>query len=454
MPQTMVEKIISGVVGTPCKAGDFLEKLPLTKVFLNEVIAPPAITYFQNDFAPVFEKQGKKVSVFDSRRVFFIPDHTVPSCSLKVSQGIDMMKQFAADTGIRMYKEGDGIEHVVLPEGGEIVPGDIVIGTDSHTDTNGALNCLGFGAGTTDAQLAMATGCLYNFTVPQSILFRLHGKLGPHVSGKDVILSIIAQMGAGGCSKRVAEFTGPGLASLSMDDRFTIANMCVEMSARSGIFAFDDRTKAYLDAAQPKWDYEPVRVDEDAAYDRVIDINLDEIEPMVAFPHLPSHGVPVSQCAAMIEKTKHSDDRTLARVEDDTITCAFIGSCTNGRESDLLAGAEIIKGRKVHPNVNLIVIPGSRKVYNWAMKSGILQIYADAGANIESSNCGPCFGKHMGVLGEKGKMMSSSNRNYKGRMGSKDALIFLASPATVAASAVAGRIAAPGALDEKQKGAA
>ncbi|MDR3425636.1 MAG: aconitase/3-isopropylmalate dehydratase large subunit family protein [Alphaproteobacteria bacterium] len=443
MHQTMAEQIISASMKKACRAGEVIPRLPISKMFLNEVLAPPAIAYFRKDFGDLFKEFNVSESVFDPARVFLIPDHTVPSCSVKVSQGIDVMKEFARATGVKMFKECDGIEHVLLPECGAIVPGDIMVGTDSHTDTNGALNCLAFGVGTTDAQLAMATGFLYNFTVPKSIFFKLSGQLRKGVSGKDVILHIIAQMGSGGCAKRVAEFGGEGVTTLGMDDRFTIANMCVEMSARTGLFPCDEKTEEFLKETNAQWEMKKTALDAQADYDRVVEIDLNAIEPMVSFPHLPAHAVPVSQFDAMAEKTRATKDPTLAVVEDNTINFAFIGSCTNGRKSDLIAGAEILKGKHIHPDVTLIVIPGSRKIYNWAMEVGILKIYAEAGANIQSSNCGTCFGKHMGVLSDKGRMISTSNRNYQGRMGSKDALIFLASPATVATSALTGRITAP-----------
>lgn len=443
MSQTLVEKIVSASMGKKCEIGESIPKLPITKMFLNEVLAPPAITYFRNDFGEVFREAGLPESVFDPKRVFLIPDHTVPSCSVKVSQGVDLMKEFARKTGVKMFKECDGIEHVLLPESGAVVPGDIMIGTDSHTDTNGALNCLAFGVGTTDAELAMATGFLYNFTVPKSIYFKLSGKLQKNVCGKDVILYIIAKMGAGGCAKMVAEFGGEGVKNLSMDDRFTIANMCVEMSARTGIFPYDEKTEEFLAETGTEWEMHKTTLEEDAHYSKIIEIDLNEIEPMVSFPHLPAHAVLISKFDEMAKQTQLSQNPTLAIVKDNTINFAFIGSCTNGRKSDLIAGAEILKNKTIHPDVSLIVIPGSRKIYQWALESGILKIYADAGANIQASNCGTCFGKHMGVLSDKGRMISSSNRNYQGRMGSKEALIFLASPATVAMSALTGRITSP-----------
>lgn len=443
MSQTLTEKIVSMHIGRYVLAGETLDRLPVSKLFLNEVLAPPAILYALEDFKDFVDKYGIEKLIFDTERVVLVPDHSIPPCSEKVSEGINIMKKFAGSTGIRMYKQGEGIEHILLPEHGFIVPGDIVIGTDSHTDTNGALNCLGFGVGTTDAEYAMVTGNLYDFTVPESILFELNGKPLKGVSGKDIILYIIGKMGAGGCSQKVAEFYGEGLKYLSMDDRFTIANMCVEMSARTGLFPYDKVTEEYVKKIKTKWPIGHSYVEGDANYAKRIQINLSEIEPMVSFPHLPSHSTTISGIEQMIQKTKTSSDKSLAQVENTSINYAFIGSCTNGRKSDLETGANILKGRKVHPSVTLIVIPGSQEVYNWALKKGIIQIYANAGALIESPNCGPCFGMHMGVLGPGDRMISTSNRNYIGRMGSKDALIFLASPATVAASAIESRITDP-----------
>jgi len=267
--------------------------------------------------------------------------------------------------------------------------------------------------------------------------------LQDNVCGKDVILYIISKMGSGGCAKMVAEFGGEGVRNLSMDDRFTITNMCVEMSARTGIFPCDERTEGFMNEVDSKWDMYKTTLDEGANYERVVEINLSEIEPMISFPHLPAHAVPISKFDEMAKRTISSSDPTLAKVVDDSINFAFIGSCTNGRKSDLIAGAEVLNGKQIHPDVTLIVIPGSRKIYNWAIDTGIMKIYAEAGANIQSSNCGTCFGKHMGVLSDKGRMISTSNRNYQGRMGSKDAQIFLASPASVASSALTGHITGP-----------
>jgi 3-isopropylmalate/(R)-2-methylmalate dehydratase large subunit len=442
MGQTMVEKIISRQVGHNVWTGEKVERLPITKLFFNDVIGPPAIKGFLENFADLYEQHGKASQVFDPKRVFFLPDHSVPTFSIQVAEGVKLMQAFAKERGIKMYKEGDGIEHVVLIEDGHIVPWDIVLGTDSHTDTNGALGSLAFGVGTTDSLYAMATGHLYDFMVPESVKFELSGSLPVGVYSKDIILHIIGTMGAGGCSKRVAEFTGPGVRSLSMDARTTICNMAVEMSARTGIMAYDDVLATYLEG-RAQWPVEPIDSDPDASYAETVKIDLSALEPQVAFPHKPANTTPISHVQDMIARSQRQPTPDFCTVDNDTITDAFLGSCTNARYEDLVEGASVMRGHKIHPDVNLIVIPSSRKVYERAMDEGILQVFIKAGANVESSNCGPCFGSHMGVMSSQSKMISSSNRNYKGRMGSPDARIFLASPATVIASAIEGRLADP-----------
>ena len=442
MGQTMVEKIVSRQVGREVRAGEKVERLPITKLFFNDVIAPPAIKGLLADFGDVYEKHGRRPDAFDPNRVFFIPDHSVPAFSATIAAGIDLMEEFGRERGIKVYKEGDGIEHVVLIEDGNIVPWDVVLGTDSHTDTNGAMGSLAFGVGTTDSEYALATGHIYDFVVPESMKFELVGELPRGVYSKDIILHIIGTLGAGGCSKRVAEFTGPGLASLPMDARTTICNMAVEMSARTGIMPYDDTLAKYLEG-RARWPVEPIDADQDAAYADTMTVDLSTLEPCVAFPHKPSNVTPVSRVQEMIERSQREPTADFVAVDDDRITDAFLGACTNGRYDDLVAAAEVLRGQKVHPEVNLIVIPASRKVYERAMDDGILQVFIKAGANVESSNCGPCFGSHMGIISGKGRMISSSNRNYRGRMGSPEGRIFLASPATVVASAIEGRIADP-----------
>jgi 3-isopropylmalate/(R)-2-methylmalate dehydratase large subunit len=442
MGQTMVEKIVSRQVGHTVYAGEQVERLPITKLFFNDVIGPPAIKGFLENFTDIFQKYEKPAQVFDPKRVFFIPDHSVPALSVVVAEGIDLMEEFSQERGIQIYKEGDGIEHVVLIEDGHIVPWDIVLGTDSHTDTNGAMGALAFGVGTSDSVYALATGHIYDFVVPESIQFTLTGTLPKGVYSKDIILHIIGAMGAGGCSKRVAEFTGDTVRNMSMDARTTMCNMAVEMSARTAIMAYDQTLADYLEG-RAKWPVEPIDSDPEATYAQTMTIDVSALEPCVAFPHKPANVAPISQIAEMIARSQKEAMPDFCAVDSDKITDAFLGACTNGRYEDLVIGAAVLQGHKVHPEVNLIVIPASRKVYERAMDEGILQVFIKAGANVESSNCGPCFGSHMGVVSGKSRMISSSNRNYKGRMGSANARIFLASPATVVASAIEGRIADP-----------
>lgn len=440
-PQTVVEKIVSNHVGREVFAGEKLD-LPVDILFFNEVIGPPAIKDFQNKFSDVFKKHSKQIKVFNPKRIFFIPDHTVPSSSVAVSEGIDLMEKFSREQGTKCYKEGDGIEHVVLIEDGYIVPGEVILGTDSHTDTNGAFNTLAFGAGTSDATYAMATGFLYDFEIPQTIRFNLKGRFKKGVYGKDLILYLIGKLRVDGASKKIVEFGGPALKNISLDQRITIANMGVEMGARTVIFEPDELLERYL-KNRSKFPYKFYYPDKNCRYEKIINIDLSALEPCVAFPHKPGNIAFISKIKQYMKESQESRSIDFAPVNSLKITDAFLGACTNGRYEDFVEAAKIIKGKKVHPNVNFVVIPASRKVYNRLMKEGILQIFAEAGANIESSNCGPCFGKHMGVVGRGAQMISSSNRNYIGRMGSRDAKIFLASPVMVTAAAVAGEIVDP-----------
>lgn len=429
---TTTEKIASRAVGRKAQAGDLIEALPVDKLYFNEVIGPPAILNFQKDFGDVFKEAGKKMKVFDPMRVAFMPDHTVPSCSVMVSSGVRMMSDFAKEQGIAMYKEGDGIEHTIASEEGFVLPGEITVATDSHTCTQGALGTLAFGIGTTEAQNLLATGELYSFTVPETLRFHAEGRLQKGVYPKDLVLHILGMMGQDGCSKRVAQYTGDTIDTMDMDGRFTICNLSVEMSARTAIIDSDQATMDYVKTAtasrgaglSAEEAAKVVKSDPNASYSKVVDIDASEIEPTVSLPHSPANAKPASEV-------------------NDSINVVFIGSCANARRADLVEVARILKGRKVHRDVNLIVIPASRKVYNWAMSNGLLSTIAESGANIESSNCGPCFGKHMGVLAPGDRCLSTSNRNYKGRMGSAEAFIYLGSPALAAATAIEGRIADP-----------
>lgn len=432
MASTITEKIVSRSAGKKAVAGDLIDTLPVDKLYFNEVIGPPAILNFQKDFDDVFQSAGKRMKVFDPMRVAFMPDHTVPSCSIMVSSGVKLMASFAKDQGIKMYKEGDGIEHTVASEEGFVLPGEVAVATDSHTCTQGALGSLAFGVGTTEAENLLATGELYSFTVPESISFRVNGMLQHGVYPKDLVLHILGLVGQGGCSKRVAEYSGSTFDSMDMDGRFTVCNLSVEMSARTAIINPDATTMSYVEAAlrgrgaslSEEESRMIARSDPDATYSQTVPVDASKVEPTVSLPHSPANAKPVSEV-------------------NDPINVVFLGSCANARKSDLTVAARILKGRKVHPETNLVVIPASRKVYNWAMENGILATIAESGANIESSNCGPCFGKHMGILAPGDRCLSTSNRNYKGRMGSSEAFIYLGSPAVAAATAIEGKIADP-----------
>ncbi len=432
MGRTITEKIVSRAVGRPVAAGELVEALPVDKLYFNEVIGPPAILNFQKDFADVYQEAGRRMKVFDPARVAFMPDHTVPSCSIMVSAGIKLMADFAKQQQIAMYKEGDGIEHTIASEEGFVLPGEIAVATDSHTCTQGALGSLAFGIGTTEAENLLATGELYSFRVPESVRFHVDGELPRGVYPKDLVLHVLGVMGEGGCSKMVAEYEGPTISSMEMDGRFTICNLSVEMSARTAIVNPDQKTMDYVGGAltakgralTPAESGTIMKSDEDAAFSRTVNVDAASVEPTVSLPHSPANARPVSEVS-------------------DPINVVFLGSCANARKSDLALAARILKGRKVHPDTNLIVIPASRKVYNWAMENGILNTIAQSGANIESSNCGPCFGKHMGILAPGDRCLSTSNRNYRGRMGSPEAFIYLGSPAVAATTAVEGRIADP-----------
>jgi 3-isopropylmalate/(R)-2-methylmalate dehydratase large subunit len=429
---TITEKIVSRSMGRKVKAGEVIEALPVDKLYFNEVIGPPAILNFEKDFTDIYTESGKKLQVFNPSRIAFMPDHTVPSCSIKVSQGIRLMADFATDQGIAMYKEGDGIEHTIASEEAFVLPGEIAVATDSHTCTQGALGALAFGIGTTEGENLLATGELYSFTVPRTIRFSVSGRFQRGVYAKDLVLHVLGMMGEGGASKHVAEYMGPTIDAQDMEGRFTICNLSVEMSARTAIINPDATTLTYVSEALSRRGMVMTdeirgmmaRSDPDAEFARTVEVDASSIEPTVSLPHSPANAKPVSQVA-------------------DPIDTVFLGSCANAREADLIIAAKILKGRKVSPRTNLLVIPASRRVYNWAMDNGLLKVFADAGANIESSNCGPCFGKHMGILAPGDRCLSTSNRNYKGRMGSPEAFIYLGSPAVAAATAIEGRIADP-----------
>jgi 3-isopropylmalate/(R)-2-methylmalate dehydratase large subunit len=416
MGMTITEKILAGHSGKEkVVPGEFIYAR-VDLVLGNDITAPLAIAEFK--------KIGVE-RVFDKDRVVLVPDHFTPNKDIKSATQCKIMREFAQEQQISNYFEvGEmGIEHALLPEKGLVLPGDLVVGADSHTCTYGALGAFSTGVGSTDMAVAMATGELW-FKVPPSMKFVLEGRLQKWVSGKDLILYIIGLIGVDGGLYRAMEFTGSVIRKLSMDSRMTMANMVVEAGAQSGIIESDQLTLDYI-AERAKRDYQLYKSDADAQYWEVIEIDVTDIEPQVAFPHLPSNTRPISQ------------------VERIQIQQAVIGSCTNGRLEDLRTTAQILKGHKVAKGVRLIVIPATQDVYRQALKEGLLEIFVDSGAVISTPTCGPCLGGHMGVLAEGEKAVSTTNRNFVGRMGHTQSEVYLANPAVAAASAVAGYIISP-----------
>lgn len=415
---TLVEKILAAHSGKEkVSPGEFLN-VRVDLVMANDVTAPIAITEF--------ERIGVK-SVFDPERVVMVPDHFVPNKDIPSAEQAKMMRDFAKEQGLIYFEVGrGGIEHVLLPEQGLVVPGDVVVGADSHTCTYGALGAFATGMGSTDIACAMATGEIW-MKIPPTIKFVYHGRPGRWVSGKDLILYTIGDIGVGGALYAAMEFSGEAIDTLSMDSRFTMANMAIEAGAKAGIFRVDNKTLAYVNqrAKRPYQVYEP---DEDAIYqkyEKVIEYDASQIEPQVAFPHLPSNTKPISE------------------VGEVRIDQAVIGSCTNGRIEDLQIAAEVLKWNRVHPDVRLIVIPGSQEVYLEAMRRGLIETFVRAGGAVSTPTCGPCLGGHMGVLAAGERCISTTNRNFVGRMGSTKSEVYLSNPAIAAASAILGRIGGP-----------
>ena len=416
MAMTMTQKILAAHSGKESVSAGELILADLDLVLGNDITSPVAIKEFR--------KLGKD-SVFDRDKVTMVMDHFAPNKDIKAAEQCKMCRDFCAEKDItHFYDVGEmGIEHALLPEKGLVTAGDLVIGADSHTCTYGALGAFSTGVGSTDMACGMATGKAW-FKVPAAMKIVLSGSLRKYVSGKDVILHIIGRIGVDGALYRSMEFTGEGLASLSMADRLCIANMAIEAGAKNGIFEVDDIT---LDYIRKHGGAEPVtyKADADAEYDEVINVDLSQIEPTVAFPHLPENA------------------RTFAEIGDIRIDQVVIGSCTNGRLEDLIAAAEIMKGRKAANNVRVIVIPATQKVYLDAMEMGLLRTFIEFGAVVSTPTCGPCLGGHMGILAAGEKAVTTTNRNFVGRMGHTESEVYLASPATAAASAVTGRITSP-----------
>jgi 3-isopropylmalate/(R)-2-methylmalate dehydratase large subunit len=414
MGMTMTQKILAAHAGLEeVKAGQLI-KVNLDMVLANDITAPVGIDSFNNT---------GKTEVFDKDKIALVPDHFQPAKDIKSAELSKKIREFAHEKEITNYFEiGEmGIEHCLLPEKGLVISGDVVIGADSHTCTYGALGAFSTGVGSTDMGVGMATGKAW-FKVPEALKFNLTGKLNKWVSGKDVILHIIGMIGVDGALYKSMEFAGEGVKELTMDGRFTIANMAIEAGGKNGIFPVDEQTLAYM---KGRSDREPVvyAADEDAEYAAVYDIDLSTIKPTVAFPHLPEN------------------TRTIDEVGDVKIDQVVIGSCTNGRMEDLRVAAEILKGKKVA--VRTIVFPGTQKIQLEAMEEGLVKTFIEAGCVFSTATCGPCLGGHMGILAKGERAIATTNRNFVGRMGDPESEVYLASPAVAAASAIAGKIVSP-----------
>jgi len=412
---TLVEKILAEHSDNKeVSPGEFIN-VRVDMVLSNDITAPIAIREF---------KRLGVDRVFDSNKVVMMPDHFVPNKDIASAEQAKLMREFAYEQRIIYFEVGEmGIEHVLLPEKGLVLPGEVVIGADSHTCTYGALGAFATGMGSTDIAVAMATGDIW-MKVPPTIRLIYHGSPGEWVGGKDLILHTIGDIGVDGALYSAMEFAGEAIEALSMDGRFTMANMAIEAGAKTGIFGVDNKTQLYVKSRteRPYLVYEP---DNGAGYSNVIEYDISDMEPQVALPPSPANVKPVSQ---------------VGNIE---INQAVIGSCTNGRIEDLRTAAQILKGRKIHPGVRCIIIPGSQQVYLDALVEGMLGIFIRAGAVVSTPTCGPCLGGHMGVLADGERCVSTTNRNFVGRMGSTKAEVYLANPAVAAASAIMGRVASP-----------
>jgi 3-isopropylmalate/(R)-2-methylmalate dehydratase large subunit len=412
---TLVEKILAAHAGkSKVSPGEFLN-VRVDVILANDITAPIAIREFK--------RLGLK-KVFDPQKVVMVPDHFVPSKDIASAEQVKVMRQFAQEQGVIYFETGQmGIEHVLLHEQGLVLPGDVVIGADSHTCTYGALGAFATGMGSTDIAAAMATGDIW-MKVPPTIKFVYHGRLPKWVGGKDLILHTIGRIGVDGALYAAMEFDGPAIDALSVDGRLTMANMAIEAGAKAGVFQVDGKTLSYI-TPRARRHYTVHEPDSDAVYTKVIEYDVSNLEPQVALPHSPANVVPVSQ---------------VGEVEIDQ---AVIGSCTNGRISDLREAAGILKGKKVHSGVRCLVFPGSQQVYLDALTEGLIEIFIKAGVAVSTPTCGPCLGGHMGVLAAGEKAIATTNRNFVGRMGSPRSEVYLSGPAVAAASAVAGKIVGP-----------
>ncbi|MDD3379213.1 MAG: 3-isopropylmalate dehydratase large subunit [Candidatus Methanomethylophilaceae archaeon] len=417
MGKTIAEKILSKKSGTDATAGQIVVA-DVDYVMVNDVTGPIAFREY--------DKIGTDKMFKD--RMVLIPDHYVPNKDVASAEQAKEMRDFAKEHGIKNYFEvgKGGVCHQLMIEEGFAAPGRLIVGADSHTCTYGAINAFSTGIGSTEAAVAFATGHLW-FKVPETIKVELTGKFNKYVGGKDLIIKIITDIGVDGANYMAFEFHGPGIANMSIADRLAVSNMAIEAGGKAGIFPCDDKTREYIKNSV-KGEYTPVEADPDAKYIRTLKYDLSKIESMVAFPHLPSNGHAVKDTDVKIDQ-------------------AYLGSCTNGRIEDMRIAASIIKGRKVNPDVRFLVVPATQRVYRQMLDEGLMQIFLDAGAFISGPTCGACLGGYMGILAAGERAVSSTNRNFIGRMGDKDSEVYLAGPEVVAASAIAGKIITPDKLE-------
>lgn len=420
MSSTITEKILAAHAGLDQVKPGQLVNVRVDLVLANDITAPLAIKAFKNMGAS---------KVFDPRKVVLIPDHFTPAKDIDSAEQCAMMRTFAEEQELTHYFEvGEaGIEHVMLPEEGLVLPGEVVIGADSHTCTYGALGAFSTGVGSTDAAAAMALGEIW-LKVPETIRFIYKGRLPRWVGGKDLILYTIGRIGVDGARYQSMEFAGPAISELSMDGRFAMANMAVEAGAKNGIFHVDEKTLAYVSERSERG-FQVYSSDEDASFREELEIDVAGMEPQVALPHLPSNVRPVSG------------------VREVKVDQVVIGSCTNGRLEDLKVAAELLRGRKVHPGTRLLIFPGTRKILLEALRRGWVEAFIEAGGMVSPPTCGPCLGGHMGVLARRERALATTNRNFLGRMGHPESEVYLSGPAVAAASAVAGRIIHPDEID-------
>ncbi|MDD5688355.1 MAG: 3-isopropylmalate dehydratase large subunit [Elusimicrobia bacterium] len=416
MAMTITEKILAqGCEKKKVTPGDFIE-CNVDIALANDVTAPLAIAEFR-------KAGGKKV--FDKDKIVLVPDHFCPNKDIKSAEQAKMLRDFAREQNLTHYYEVGkmGIEHALLPEQGVVLPGDIIIGADSHTCTYGALSAFASGVGSTDLAACMISGKVW-LKVPSTIKFIFKGKLNKWVTGKDLILHLIGDIGVDGANYRTIELTGEVIEDLSMSDRFTMCNMAIECGAKSGIIVSDKKTIEYVESRAER-PYEIYKSDKDAKYEKVIEYDCSKIEPLVALPPLPSNAKPVKE------------------VKNIKIDQVVIGSCTNGRIEDLRLAAGIFKGKKVHPDVRAIIFPATQKIYLEAMKEGLIEIFINSGCAVSTPTCGPCLGGHMGILAKGERAIATTNRNFVGRMGHPESEVYLSNPAVAAASAIVGKIALP-----------